>query len=325
MRPVFSFLLFLAAVPAFATIDTGLLSLAPASTKMVSGIDVSRAKASPFGQYILEKMNTDDRGFEQFIQATGFDPRRDVEDVVFVSAGASGDDGNAGFGVLVRGNFDQERIRKTFLTKGGSVQRFQGVDVLIDKSDQDRTAFAFIEVDVAVMGDLSSVHQMIANRANPATLDPALEQLISTVGADHDAWFASLGAGSFLAKNFGNMGQAGGQRMNAEALQSILESSGGISFGDVVQLSFDAVARSPKDATSLADVVRFGASIIQMQRQQNTGANMLASSLDNMTMKTDGSHVHIALSVPEASLEQLAESKGHHSGSNSMPTSRSPQ
>ncbi len=315
-------------MPAFATIDSGLLALAPSGAKTISGVDVNRAKSSPFGQYILSKMNAEDQGFHEMTQETGFDPRLDVQDVLFVSTGAASELGRDGFGILVRGNFDQNRIKTTLLAKGGTIQSYQGVNVLIDKSSHGGNAFAFLDVDIAAMGDLASVQQMIANRANPSVLDPALQQLVLSAGANHDAWFASLGAGSFLAEGLRH--QQAGPAMNPEALQSIVASSGGVSFGDSVQLSFDAVARSPKDATSLVDVVRFGASMIQMQRQQNTGADMLASSLDNMTLKTDGSNVHVALSIPEASLEQLADSKGQHRGAPGFkpgfkPTNPSPQ
>jgi polyhydroxyalkanoate synthesis regulator protein len=93
----------------------------------------------------------------------------------------------------------------------------------------------------------------------------------------------------------------------AQALQSILGASGGIRFGDVVQLSFDATARSAKDATSLADVLRFVASMIQTQRQNNQGADILASAFDNMVLTTNGDSMHVAISLPERSLEQLAD------------------
>ena len=315
MRHVLSSVLLLAAsVPAFATIDSGLLALAPAGAKIISGVDVNRAKSSPFGQFILTKMNSEStdpnhQGFLEMTQLTGFDPRRDVQDVLFVSAGPLPDGSNTAFGVLVRGNFDQSRIKSTLLAKGATVQPYQGVDVMLDKSSQGRSVFAFLDVDIAVMGDVATVQQMIANRSNPTALDPALQKMIAAVGANHDAWFASLGASSFLTDSFRQ--QAGG-RVQPEALQSILQSSGGVAFGNIVQVSFDALARSPKDATSLEDVVRFGASMVQMQRQQNTGADMLAAALDNMTLTTSGSNVHLALSLPEAGIEQLAELKGQH-------------
>ncbi len=307
MRHISQFLLVIAvSVPAFAKVDSGLLALVPSNAKIITGVDVSRAKTSPFGQYMLNKINTEDDDFQQMMQETGFDPRRDVQDFLFCSSRVSGESADSSFALMVRGSFDQARIKKTLLSKGAKVQTYQDVEMLVDASNHGRTAFAFPDVDIAVMGDLGTVQQIISNRANPTALDPALQQQVSNAGGSHDAWFASSAAGSFLADN---LTRQAGPRVQPEALQSITQSSGGITFGDTVQLSFDAVTRTPKDANSLVDVVRFLTSMVQMQRQSDPRAAIMASSFDQMTLVSDGDNVHVAMSVPERNLEQLAELK----------------
>lgn len=305
MRIIVPSLLFLTAcLPALAAVDTGLLALVPAGAKVISGVDIAKARSSPFGQYMLSKMGTDSADFQQMMEQTGFDPRRDVQDAIFFSAGPGTSGSNSRFGVLVRGNFDHARVTNTVLAKGATVQSYQGVQLLVNSSSHGNSAFAFADVDIAAVGDLATVEQVITNRANPSNLDPALQQLISTAGTDHDAWFASITSGSFLS---GKLPAQTGQTASPAALQSILQSSGGVSFGNVVEASFDAVTRSAKDATSVADVVRFGTSVIQMQRQKDPRAGIIADSLDNMTLQTNGSNVHISLSIPESGLEQLAD------------------
>ena len=311
MRFIVPSFLLAACVPALAAVDAGLLALAPSGAQIISGVDVTRAKSSPFGQYILSKLSSDSQDFQEMIQETGFDPRRDVQDLLLVSTASQAQGNKSRFAVLVRGNFDHELIKKSLLAKGGTVQPYQGVDVLVSGSKHGGTAFAFTEVDIAAMGELSTVQQIIANRANPTNLDPALQQLVSSEGTDHDAWFACLTSGSFLSNGFRKEGV---QQPGAEALQSILQSGGGISFGDVVEASFDAVARSAKDATSVADVIRFGASLLQTQGQKDPRASILASSLSNMTINTNQSNVHISISMPESGLEQIAEINLQHGG-----------
>jgi hypothetical protein len=267
---------------------------------------------------MLGRISSEDTGFQQMIQQTGFDPRRDVEDVLFLSAATEAGTTNSQFGILVRGNFDHDRVQKSILAQGATIQMYQGVAIYVSGSHHNGakqhrgTAVAFADVDIAAMGDLATVEQILADRSNPTTLDPALQQLVSTAGANHDVWFASITAGSFLADKMGSgqlgsaTGQAAGPAAGAQALQSILQSSGGVSFGNVVDASFDALARSPKDATSISDVVRFLASMVQMQRQADPRVSLFSSSLDNMTLQTNGSTVHIGLSIPESNLEQLA-------------------
>lgn len=311
-------LLCLATGVGFSAVDNGLLSLIPANARVVSSIDVQQARSSPFGQFLLTKVNANGRDFEEMAQQTGFDPRRDLQSLVFASPGPVSHQSDSSFVVLMRGTFDAQRIRSLILSKGGTVQSSGGVDVYLgQKHDSNESAFALPDNDIAVLGDLASVQQVIANRASPTVLDPDLQALISKVGAHNDAWFASILAGSYLAHHFDS---ATNQQVKSQvqALQSVRQAAGGIHFGDTVQLTFDAVARSPQDATSLVDVVRFVVSLGQLQRQNGAQGDALASALDSMTLNASGDHFHLSVAIPEKNLEQLADSDGtpqaHHHG-----------
>lgn len=307
MRYILGFcaLLLAASFPAPASVDSGLIALVPPGSKMVGAIDFERARNSPFGQFMLGKIKTDDVHFQEFIGQTGFDPRRDLQALVFASSGSTADQARSRFAILARGNFDVNHIRTTALAKGAVVQSYQGVDLMVSKSGGQQTGFAFLDGGVAVMGDLLTLQQIVANRGVPSVLDAQLQQQISSVGTANDAWFVSEMSGSFLANQLSQ--QTKQNMQHAQALQSILGASGGILFGDPVQLSFDATTRSPKDATSLADVIRFAASMIQMQRQNDPRADILASALDNMGLTTDGDSMHLSISLSEKNLEQIAE------------------
>ena len=96
----------------------------------------------------------------------------------------------------------------------------------------------------------------------------------------------------------------------ARVLDSIVRSSGGIRFGASPDLTFNAVTRSSQDATALADVLRFLASMAQTQRSNGGPAAGLASALDSMKLNNAGSSVQLSLHVPEAVLEQMAGPQG---------------
>ncbi len=310
------------AAAGFAAADSGLLALIPANSKLVSSVNVQQARSSPFGQFLLSKMNSDSHDFDMFIQHTGFDPRSDLQSVVFASSGPAANKAQSAFVVLARGNFQPQIIGKQILSNGGALQNIGGVDVYISKHDgQQQTAFAVPDTGIAVFGDLASVQQVIANRASSPVLDPNLQSLIAKVSADNDAWFASILPGSYLTQHIND---ATGQQVKpqAQALQSVRQAAGGIQFGDPVQLSFDAVTRSPQDATSLTDVVRFMTSFVQMQRQNDPHAEALASVLDSMTLNASGDNFHASIGIPEKSIEQLADSgmtSGPHHGFKPAP------
>src|SRR6185437_10945449 len=97
----------LAAIPlfscaAFAGVDQGLLNLVPPASKVLSGVQVDKSKDSPFVQYLLNRMHDGDSGLENFVQSTGFDPRRDVQELLFAT---TGDPSQPRMAVLARGYF----------------------------------------------------------------------------------------------------------------------------------------------------------------------------------------------------------------------------
>lgn len=312
MRHLFaaSLLVCAASASGWAAVDQGLLDLVPPGAKIITSVDINQAKNSPFGQYLLSKINTQDHNFGDLIQQTGFDPRRDLQGFVFASPGPDNNTAQSRFALIVRGNFDQDRIREMAQTKGASIQNYRGYDIFVSKSDHQHPAFTFTEAQILVMGDIATIQQVVANRAIHAGFDPQLEQMVSTVSVGNDAWFASVMPGSYLADH---VKQEASQPAAAQALQGVLQSSGGIQFGSVIRLSFDATARSPKDAQSIVDVIRFLGTMVQMNRQKSPNAENLASAVDAMTLDTNGDAVHISISLPEQALEQLAN-VGMHGG-----------
>ena len=66
----------------------------------------SARRNSEFGQYLLSKAQNEDAHFQEMIDATGFDPRRDLQSVLFASGGDSATGKPATFAILARGNFD---------------------------------------------------------------------------------------------------------------------------------------------------------------------------------------------------------------------------
>jgi len=300
---------FSSAVCSFAAVDIGLLGLVPPDAQFVIGINAVGSRNSDFGRYPNTRLNADSKGFEQLDTLTGFDPMRDLESVVF--AGVTSPSGNQSVrGVLfARGTFDQSKITSAALAKGAVVQNFSGVDFYLRGDGNGRKGFAFFDSDVFATGSLAQLQKAAANRASATALDPKLQQLITQAGAENDIWFAStVPASQFATHLQTELGQsaAGGSQI----VQAISSASGGVKFGNGnnVQVMLDAVAQSEKDASALADVLRFGASLLQVRSQSDPKAALLASALNQMLLSAKGQNVHLSLSIPEATVEQLADS-----------------
>lgn len=296
----------------FGAVDPALLALIPPGAKLVAGVRLDQARSSGFGQYMLSHMDTEkDEHFQEVIEQTGFDPRHDLDELVFATSGPASEKAHQTFVILARGTFDPNRIESKVKAKGAVVQTYQGVHVIVDdQKNHHGVGFAFLDGGIAVMADSATLRQIIAGRASPTVLDAALQDQVLKASADNDAWFASSMPAPFLASHMEH--QTNQPMQHAQALQSILQSSGGVHFGDVVQFSFDASTRSPQDAVSLADLLRLGGSMVQMQRQNDPRAAIVASAVDKMTIANTGPMVHATFSMTEKNLEQLVGAEHKH-------------
>ena len=61
--------------------DPQLLNMVPPDAKVLAGINVDQARNSPLGQFLLAMMPAD-AGFQQFVAVSGFDPRRDLHEIL---------------------------------------------------------------------------------------------------------------------------------------------------------------------------------------------------------------------------------------------------
>ncbi len=298
MAIIKSTLLFaLAACSAFAA-DSALLSLVSPDAKVVAGIHVDRSTASQFGQFMLKQMQREDADFNKFVLATGFDPRRDLTEVVVSSADVQ----QKGHGLVVaRGTFDIAKLTAQAKLSGASLTNYKDVQVIAGKSDG---WIAFLDNRTAALGDPALVRTAIDRRGAGVGFDAKLAAKVAEVSGKYDAWMASIAPLS----NFS--GKIPDQRMNGmingEMVQGIEQASGGVVFGANVQIAGEAVTRSEKDATALADVVRFLAGMVQMNREKPEVAK-LAAVLDTMSLKASANTVSISLSVPENDLEQMVK------------------
>ncbi|MBS1877513.1 MAG: hypothetical protein JSU00_30150 [Acidobacteria bacterium] len=297
------FVCLLAAALASAAVDPALLNLVMPDAKFISGIQVDTSKNSAFGKYVLSQMQSEDPGFAKFIADTGFDPRRDLTEIV---AGATGASDNPMLLVVGSGSFNPGAIANAAQAHGASVANYGGFTVITHATrGSSQGALTFLSASLAAMGTQDAVYAAIDRYKSGATLPSALAAKANQLAAANDAWFVSTGPVSdFFTGKMANT-KAGGA-MQANLLQAILAANGGIKFGaSDIRISGEALTRSAKDASALADVVRFLAGMIQLNKDSNPQAQKLATLLDAMTLATSDATMTISLTMPESLVEQL--------------------
>jgi len=290
-----------AAATVFAA-DPTLISLVPADARVIGGVNLAAAENSPFGQYLLSQIRDSDKDFENFVTASGFDPRRDVRDVVFASP--AGGQKSPGV-VIARGVFNGPQILSAIQAKqtGGTMTTYKGVSLL----DKDGHSVGFADGSVAFAGQSALVRAAIDLRGTSSPLSAFASRALAT-GNLYDVWMVTNGlfvAPLPKAKGAG----ANSNALGAVNLQGILETSGGLTLGTTVQFNAEALTRSNQDAQAMADVVKFIASMVGANGNQNSEFAAIQTILQSLKVQTDGTTVKMSFSIPEQDLEKLINSK----------------
>lgn len=278
------------AVSPVLALDTELLNYVGPDAKAIAGIYVDRAVGSPLGMFLQSKAGANARDLDNFVQLTGFDPRRDVREVVMA---APSQDQKAGL-IVARGVFNGAQLgAAALLLNRGTKETYNGVDLYRAGSRPGAPVFGFPEPSIGLMGDEVLVKAALDRRRQPLAIDPKLISKINTASTSYDAWFASTGQPGL---------RFGKAQLPKEALDVV---SGGVTLGSVVQLKAEAVMRSEKDANSLVEVIRFVTGMLAMRGQGNPDMARAFVFLQNAQTSVDGSTVLFSTSVPQAEIERL--------------------
>jgi hypothetical protein len=294
------------AVSSFAA-DATLVNLIPADAKSVAGVNVDRAVSSAFGQYVLQEMSEKDKngGLAKLEEATGFDPRRDLREVLMVSTGNPGSGRLSNSLVLVKATIDVTRVVAHARKEGASITNYKDATIVADPNRSGETWVAMVD-GLAVIGTPDNVRAALDRRAQASQTPAAMRTKIQDLSGRYDAWMHTLvPTGTFPQ---GIPSPQGNKQLNPQVLQAIEQASAGVHFGSNVEIGAEAVTRSDRDATALADVLRFVASMAQMNANRPEAAQFV-SLLDTLQLNTAANVVTMKLTVPQTQIEQIIKSR----------------
>jgi hypothetical protein len=283
---------------ALAGVDPALLALVSPDAKMLIGIQVSQAQSTPFGQYLLSQIQLD-KNTNQVLTAAGFDPRRDLREILAASG-----DGSSGL-MLGRGSFQPGKIAKAAVLAGAASSKYRGTEILtLNGTGKNKGAgsIAFLDGSTVVAGDTDNVRAVIDRRAASAVFSGQLAQRAREISVANDAWLASLAPPAALSSAAQNA-QLG---VLQSLLQSALQVSAGAKFAATeVTVSAEVVTRSPQDAQSMADLLRFAAGMVQQASRSDPNASKGPSLADAAQISSTGAAMHVVISLPEQQMEKF--------------------
>ena len=277
--------------------DKQLLGMMMPDAKVLAGMNVLQVRTSPYGQYLLSQGPFSEPQFQQFVQATGFDPLRDLTELVAATPGLPDKTGL----LAVRGTFNVAQIVAFVKMTGGKVDESQGVPLIA--SPDGGMAIALIDSTLALAGDPNSVIAALPRRSAPSTLDPVLLAKAGSLSVSDDAWVVTTINPAAAANLPGGGKSANG--IDLAVLQNIQQSSAGVKFGTSVNVTAEVLADTPQNADALASLVRL---VVQMA-QLNPPSAEVAAVTQSLSIKTSGTAIQLSLSIPEDLIEQMGPAK----------------
>jgi len=286
--------------------DPKLLNLVMPDVKVLAGANVTSARISPLGQFLITQLQGNGVQFKSLIAATGFDPFTDVTEVL---AASTVDPAKPGALVMMDGTFKVDQIVAALQSQKNqglqaTVQTYAGATLitLVDPKAKVNPAIAFVGTSIAVAGDLTSVEAALDRNSGANSIAPALAVRVAALSANDDAWI--VGDAPFSAL-FAGKGAAGGPMQALQMLQNIQSYSVALKLGESVNAAVQLEANSPENAEALGNVFKLVVSLGSMNAANDPQTASLMQLLQKLQVSTSGTTVDIALSVPEAQMEGL--------------------
>jgi hypothetical protein len=278
--------------------DQELINLLMPDAKVVAGVNVIQAKASPFGQYVLQQMQSQDRHMRDLALQTGFDPTRDVHELLVASSGVPGKETGL---ALARGNFNIAGVAGAATEHGGFIENYGGATII---EDPKRTiGIAFLNTTMVAAGDLANVKAAIDRMTTPAVLPAGLLTQINEWSNSQDAWIVSTVPPSTLARR-PNTPKVPGVGPGQDAFQNVQQAAAGVRFGSTVNLKIQGQTDGSQSAQQMGDALKLLASLAQMQ---SNGDPTVAALVQGLNIGSQSNLVNISLTLPSDQLIKLVQ------------------
>ena len=170
-----------AGVMAAKAADSQLLSLVMPDAKVLAGVNVDQAKASPLGLFVLGANAGNHPELQQLIALTGFDPSRDVHELLAATAGTGSHDGL----MLARGNFDPAKILAAATAAGAVTESYGGATIIEDPKKTG--GMVFLDSTLVIAGGIAEVEAAIDHHSGQSLPAAVIDQA-NQWSASEDAW-----------------------------------------------------------------------------------------------------------------------------------------
>jgi hypothetical protein len=288
------------------------LAYVPADSRMVAFANIREIMDSELHQKLKALQPRSGDGLAKFEAETGVDVTRDVDSVV---ATFSQSQEHTPPLVFVRGRFDAVRIEGLVRSKGGLVEDYKGVRLLIHPEAKTESAVAFLEPGLLAVGGAPAVRSAIdLAKTGGASITGNDEVMRLVRDADTgNAWavarFDSLAAGRIPAEV-------------AKRLPPInwVTVTGQVNGG--LHAAIRAETRDEAAGKDLRDVIQGMVALAKLQSGQRAE---LAAVINSVELGGDGKNVTLSLAVPMQAIDVLAGMRAPRPGARAVEPVPAPE
>lgn len=280
--------------------DPQLLNLVMPDVKVMAEVNVAQAKTSPFGQYLLLQVET--QQLQQIAALTGFDPTRDVNELLVAGSGAAQHSGLA----LASGTFNVATITSFVAQQKVATEAYHGVTIFEDP--QKHGGLAFLSNSIAAAGDLDNLKAAIDRLSSPSILPASLLVEIGKLSASNDAWLLTTVPPSSLKPSSSAPAVPGIGNGAENVLGTVQSASAGIKFGTNVVIAAQAQTDTAQNATAIAGLIQFLVNMAQLKATDEPQVQALAKAL---AVSANGATVNISLALPSTQFQELLKPGVH--------------
>ena len=271
-------------------IDATLVALVPPDSTMLSGVRMEAVRATPLYRKMLAQEALPK--LDDFARQTGFDPRRDVRELLIASNGTD---------VLMaaRGAFNLRAI------EGSTKSSYKGYTVYASES----RAVGLIDSSTAVAGPLPAVRAALdrykaGDRARPTELLARARQ----IPPENQVWSVSNGFENLLTMAIPQQGNAANV---GRILGSLENTTAAADFRTGVNGYINGLCRSDQDAKNLGDAARGLVGLGRLSVPENQPE--LLKLWDGIKVDQEQRTVKITVAIPQDLVDKLIDLLGKQS------------
>jgi hypothetical protein len=281
-------------------LDRSLVALLPPHATSLVGVDVERLKRTPVWRQ-FEERSARDSHFEELARETGFDPRRDVYELLVASGGPGQ------LVALACGSFDTAAWTRVLKENKAVSETYRGFELLGPEDAHKQGRFAFLDNRTVLAGSRTEVLAAIDRKigGGPSLLaNTALLNRAQAISGTHPVWAVSDSPGQIVARGFGGSPDARVSNF-ARIFSSMRAATFALDLSFGLELRASGVCGTAEDARTLADAARGVVALGRLSASQQDPE--LMAVFDGIRVEQRGNELDVAVRLDPASLEKLLQ------------------